>query len=198
MSNNQRSTIVAKLTAHGFVSAIMTSQAPKLKNARSFHVRLGTYTERRSPMKALQLAHCRTTPRAATAINQKGFSEDSHERILDLAMLSIADLGLHTGARYHEICTWAHQLGFELCPAEAAAALRVIYQHQAKGESVRVAMKTLPFFQGDFRGAGVFVIGRDEKGLFLDIDETRVDDFYEPHNVFIFACPRKTLTVRSF
>jgi hypothetical protein len=197
VSNEKRSAIVAKLTAHGFVSAIMSSQAPMLKNARDFHVRVGTYTEHRSPLVALQLAKCRIIPRAANAINQKGFPSETSGRILNLVMLSVGDLGLRDGAKYHEICTWAHQIGFELCPAEVGPAFRVLYQHQAKGEVVRAAMKALPFIERGY-GAGIFVIGCDEKGLFLDIDETRVDDFYESHNLFVFVRPRKLLTARSF
>ncbi len=71
---------------------------------------------------------------------------------LDLVVLSVADLGFKSGARYADICAKAVELGLELCPAEVGPALRLQYGDQPSGEWLRIAMEAITN-----RGGGRFV-----------------------------------------
>ncbi len=79
-------------------------------------------------------------------------------RTVNLVKLSGRDLGFDTAAPYREICEAALALGLELCPAEAALALRLQYPEQPRGEWIWVAMEPLPSRRSD---SYIFMLERD-------------------------------------
>ena len=106
---------------------------------------------------------------------------------LDLVMVMPAELGLKDPT-YQQICGQAEELGFEKCPREVGPALRLAYQDQPKGEWLRVAMEPETGSDG---GLGVFDVGRDGDGQWLDASWFGPRGAWSGGYLFLFVRPRK-------
>ena len=128
--------------------------------------------------KTVKLGTCKTPDEYRKALKSAGrrigdWGDDILGRItcskkeidLDLVVLSVADLGFKSGARYADICAKAVELGLELCPAEVGPALRLQYGDQPNGEWLRIAMEAITGRDGHL---DIFNVEHDDDGLWLD------------------------------
>jgi hypothetical protein len=109
------------------------------------------------------------------------------ETDVNIVLLSVADLGFKNGAEYGKICSRAKELGLELCPAEVGSQLRLQYKDQPNGEWLIVAMKPITDSDDDLE---LFVVERDDFGLWLYIDYGYSDNFWDSSNRFAFVLPQ--------
>lgn len=84
-------------------------------------------------------------------LKKPAFTVSSAEEEIQLANVSVADLGFKEGATYGNICAKAKELGLELCPNEVGPQLRLQYKDQPKGEYLRIAMEPIADSDGDLR-----------------------------------------------
>lgn len=103
-----------------------------------------------------------------------------------LVARTVRDLGFNNGAEYQHICARAIMRKLELCPAEIGPQLRRLCTVQQENSGkVRIAMKSLTVSRANY----IFVLYCDEKGLWLDAEEMRPDDFFESDALFVFILP---------
>lgn len=136
-------------------------------------------------LKALEEADVSIGERFICVVNNVSVSSEPVE--LDLIAVSVADLGSKNGTKRSKICEAGIALGFELCPAEAALALRLGYEEQPCGESLHMAMESLV----DSTGAKyVFEVDRTVFP-WIDAGDGNPNRYYEPDDRFVFVKPRK-------
>jgi hypothetical protein len=125
----------------------------------------GTFANSYGLMRALDDAHVAVGDLADEAMHRPAFTVTKTN--LDVVVLSAAQLGVgETGASRQDILASARRLGFDLCPPEAAAQLRLQYLDQPVGEFLDVAMEPITTYGGlpvSFTlangGAGLILIG---------------------------------------
>lgn len=130
-------------------------------------VSLGTFANTYDLMTALDDAHIAVGELADQAMHRPAFTVAKIKSDVDAVVLSAAQLGVGaTGASRQEILTLARQLGFDLCPSETAALLRLRYLNQPAGEFLDVAMEPIVIYDGrpvsltlGNGGAGLMLIG---------------------------------------
>jgi hypothetical protein len=111
------------------------------------------------------------------------------ERELELAIVSVAELGLEADASsYSEVYARAKRIGLELCPAEVAPRLRLDYRDQPLGEALDIAMEPVATYGGEPTilalvnfGSGLALIGSDGRSGAM-VPRTRR---------FVFALPAR-------
>jgi hypothetical protein len=145
----------------------------------------------------VQIGHCKSaikvseifrafglklTPRAANMMLQKGFVFAVKEKMLEVIILSVSDLGFKGGAMYQDVCIRTSKLGLHLCPPEVGPALFLAHKNQLMTK-VYVAMTPMRFYERGF-AHGIFMVGLGNEGSCLDVDEIYSDDFYESHRLF--------------
>jgi hypothetical protein len=112
----------------------------------------------------------------------------AQETEVDLALVSVGELGFRSSALYSEICEKAQALGLGLCSPEVGPALRLAYEDQPRGE--RLVVATAPFAaSGDEVGLFSMEISGGG-GLWLRGDCGPVDRFWELDRRFVFVRPR--------
>ena len=108
---------------------------------------------------------------------------------LDLAVLSVFELGFGRGTSLHDIYARAVALGFELCPAEVGPALRLNYLDQPPGDSLHIAMKPVALYNGaliDFTVAKAY----GSVGFLLLGGDARPDGMQPGTDRFVFVRPK--------
>ncbi|MBA3047005.1 hypothetical protein KKC83_04475 [Patescibacteria group bacterium] len=111
-------------------------------------------------------------------------SISSEKAELDLAVVTVAELGFLKGATRKEIYERARLLGLELCPPEAGSQLRLQYRDQPAGEWLFIAMHPIEDSDG---GPSVFHVERLGGVLWLG---TRCDYpglVWDPDYRWVFA-----------
>lgn len=107
---------------------------------------------------------------------------------VDLANVSVAELGFKDGATFKDVCERAISLGLELCPNEVGPQLRRQYKDQPKGEWLRIAMKAIADSDGFLR---VFNLVHDGDGLWLNGSIGSPGYFLDGGSRLVFVRPRK-------
>ena len=110
------------------------------------------------------------------------------EIMLDLVILTVAELGFKRGTTFQQICSRAKELGLELCPAEVGPALRLAYSDQPCGEWLRITMEPIPDSGGR---SDVFSVDRDGGERWLDTDWFGSGGVWAPGTRVVFVLPRK-------
>jgi len=132
-------------------------------------IALGTYRSAGALRDALRDDGCEVGRLAGDALAQAAFGVSRTKTDVDLAVLSVSQLGFDTeGASRAEIYERAARLGLALCPAEIGPQLRRQYLDQPVGEFLHIAMnpvdtdggKHVLFIVGN-GGAGLALIGAD-------------------------------------
>ena len=112
------------------------------------------------------------------------------EQTLDLVKVTVKELfedeELHTT---FEIYAKAKKLGLKLCPPQVGAQLREDYTDQPLNEWIYIGMKQIADRRGD---PDVFLLARNEDGLWLRNDLANPDSHWNPDNQFVFSL-RKSL-----
>lgn len=147
--------------------------------------------------RVLPLGHCRTAEAYCTSLghahvhlsaeaegllHRPEFPFGSRKRTIELATVSVADLGFERGARFADIRARARALRLGFCPPEAGPALRLGYRDQPHGERLIVAMPAV----GDPDDPLVFSLDHDDDGLWLDVHDGHLDGFWRADDRFVF------------
>lgn len=166
-------------------------------------IKLGTCYYYGHYWRALREAGCRIDDYVNEAFGMRIFRIAEQEQEIDLANLSVAELGFEKGAEYHEICQRAVELGYALCEPEDGPALRIQYLDQPKNENefcdeeLYVGMKPLEIMNA----SRVFLIRRSGNVLWLHCTQVeyakrerfldRLGDRPRFHSGcrFVFRCP---------
>lgn len=79
----------------------------------------------------------------ARAIMQTG-PDHFRANCVDLLLgnLSVKELGFPGGATYRNVCSRAHERGWQLCEPVVGAVVRLIYDDQPNGERLRIAIRS--------------------------------------------------------
>jgi len=150
-------------------------------------VSLGTFATSYSLMAALDDAHISVGELADEAMHRPSFAFAKANSDVDLAMLSAAQLGVgKNGASLRDILARARRLGFDLCPPEVAARLRLQYLEQPVGEVLDVAMAPITTYGGYPVG---FTLANGGAGLMLIGYVLIVDATVPQERKFVFARP---------
>lgn len=110
------------------------------------------------------------------------------ETEIDLAVLTVADLGFKRATRYDVICKRIVEVGAQLCPAEVGPALRLAYDDQPAGEYNAIAMEPLTDSVGFLY---IFYVRRDVDERWLSTYIGRPDRTWHPVSRFVVVVPRK-------
>jgi hypothetical protein len=130
-------------------------------------VSLGTFASALGLMTALDDAHIAVGDLADEALHRPAFAVASSKSDVDVVVVSAAQLGVgDNGASLRDILERAKRLGFDICPPEVAAQLRLQYLDQPVGEVLDVAMAPITTYGGRpvslalaNGGAGLMLIG---------------------------------------
>ncbi|RAI37064.1 hypothetical protein [Rhodoplanes roseus] len=121
---------------------------------------------------------------ADTLLGRPEFRWSDRKRVVDLATVTPAELGLTRGARWADIRAAAKTLRLGLAPAETGPALRLLYADQPFGERVVLAMQPV----GDPETEPLaFALDRDDDGLWLDVTDGHPDVFWGAEDRFAFV-----------
>lgn len=116
------------------------------------------------------------------------FTVAAEETKVDLVIVSVAELGFKDGAKREDIYARAQELGLQRCPSEVGPQLRLQYADQPKGEWLVIGMEPITDSDGHL---GLFDVGHDGGGLWLDSYCGSPDDFWPGLHRFGFVLPRK-------
>lgn len=148
-------------------------------------IKLGTLKNADEFRKALKKDGFKIGDWGNDILGKPAFTVSSEEEEIQLANVSVADLGFKNGANYGDICAKAKALGLELCPNEVGPQLRLQYKDQPKGECLRIAMKPITDSDGDLN---IFSVGHDVV-LWLDGNYGSYgisDNFWNASSRFVF------------
>lgn len=117
------------------------------------------------------------------------------ETEVDLAVLSLSELGFESGETLEEIYRKAKELGLELCPAEVGPQLRLQYKNQPRNEKLNIAMDPIGSWTGCTQ---VFMVGcvwngpeKDKQYLTQQDSKGGPGNYWDLTDEFVFIRPRK-------
>jgi hypothetical protein len=146
-------------------------------------IKLGTHKNADEFRKALKKNGFKIGDWANDILGKPAFAVSSVEEEIQLANVSVADLGFKNGANYGDICAKAKELGLELCPNEVGPQLRLQYKDQPKGEWLRIAMEPITDSDGNL---DLFSVGRGGGDLWLSGNDSNSDRFWDASSRFVF------------
>jgi len=146
-------------------------------------IKLGTHKNADEFRKALKKDGFKIGDWGNDILGKPAFTVSSAEEEIQLANVSVADLGFKEGATYGNICAKAKELGLELCPNEVGPQLRLQYKDQPKGEYLRIAMEPISDSDGIL---DIFRVAHDDDGLWLLGSNGRSDYFWSANDRFVF------------
>jgi hypothetical protein len=115
-----------------------------------------------------------------------GFRTSSEARDVRLAVVSLPELGLPNGGRFHDIVCEAKKAGLACCPLELAPHLRLSTLDQPAGPYLTVASPTLGQYPSTPNG---FYVRRLADGLWLRGYRAADEHVYAPEfSDFAFLC----------
>lgn len=144
-------------------------------------VRIGDYKSVADLRKALKHGGFQISDWASSILDRTPLA--SQATTVDLAKVTVAELGFQNGATTAEIYARARERGLELCPAEVGPVLRMAYNDQAVSEWLAIGMEQIAGPDGRPR---VFSVKHDEDGLWLDHYRVWPDDGWGPGIGFVF------------
>lgn len=145
-------------------------------------IRLGLYENSDGYRVALKRAQCAIGPWADDILDDVRVSTD----VVDLVIVSVADLGFEEETCYIDICTKANELGLALCPHEVGPALRLIYPDQPENQWLYIAMEPM-IDDGDERN--IFILNNDHGELWLCSCPGDPEVFMSPSYHLVFMRP---------
>lgn len=110
------------------------------------------------------------------------------ETKINLAVVTVADLGFKRATHYDVICKRIIEIGAQLCLNEVGPALRDQYTDQPFDEYNVIAMEPLIVSVDDLR---IFSVSRDIGGRWLDACHGNPGYAWNPGDRFVVAVPRK-------
>ena len=133
--------------------------------------------------------HCHLGDSAGQLIARPVFHLTRGKQALDLAVVSVAELGFAAGENVtlEDVYDRAYLLGFALLPAEAGPLLRLQYLDQPAGEFLHVAMQPIALYGG---AAIDLTVGNEGGALVLIGGDGRPNLVVPATTRFVFERPR--------
>jgi hypothetical protein len=125
---------------------------------------------------------------AQEVLHRPAFTVSRSSTDVQLARVSVAQLGFGQGATLAEIYRRAAGSGLELCPPEVAPLLRLQYRDQPPGQFLHVAMLPIATYSGEPFGLS---LGNGGAGLVLAGFDGRPEAEMPPQAVFVFVHPER-------
>ncbi len=125
---------------------------------------------------------------ASDVLGQPAFTVATDEIEVNLAKVSVAELGFEQGARRDQIFESAKEFGLELCPPEVGPQLRLQYKDYPNNEWLLVGMEPIIASSGH---PYVFSVECDDSGLWLSNAYGSPHYFWTAEGQWIFVSPRK-------
>ncbi|MDP3793965.1 MAG: hypothetical protein Q8R07_04415, partial [Candidatus Uhrbacteria bacterium] len=120
---------------------------------------------------------------AKSMLKNREFVPGKNPEEATLIRLTVADLGFKSSATTDQIYERAQTLGLELCPADTGPNYRLKYQNQPLNEWICMGMKQIADSDGR---PDVFLLERDDGGLWLGGYWARPDREWYPRHEFVF------------
>jgi hypothetical protein len=151
-------------------------------------VSLGSFASPRALFNALDTAGIHIGDTAEEVLHRSGFTVGKVKTRVQLVILSAADLGSGEPVSLAAFYARARKLGYELCPPEAVAQLRLQYRDQPVGEFLNVAMEPIATFEGQLTGLSVANGGA---GLMIVGEPLSLDSIRDRSARFVFVRPQQ-------
>jgi hypothetical protein len=166
----------------GLLKVVNAADAPHWKT-----VSLGTFASTHGLMSALDDARVAVGDLADEAMHRPAFTVTKTKSDLAVVVLSAGQLGIgDADPSWHDILARARRLGFDLCPPEVAAQLRLQYLDQPAGEYLDVAMEPITTYGGH---PVVFTLGNGGAGLILIGYIVTEGAIFPQERKFVFSLP---------
>jgi hypothetical protein len=110
---------------------------------------IGSYKGVNAYRDALDAAKIKIGDAADEILGRDAFPYAREETVVELAVVSAAELGVESESSLADFYNRARQLGLVLCPAEVAPQLRLDYRDQPRGETLIIAMEPLNTYSGE-------------------------------------------------
>jgi len=130
-------------------------------------ISLGSFASPWALFDALDMAGVHVGDTAGEVLHRPAFTVSKVKTRLQLVILAAADLGFGERVSLAAFYARARQLGYELCPMELAAQLRLQYRDQPLGDILNIAMEPIATFEGELTslsiangGAGLMIVGQ--------------------------------------
>ena len=106
---------------------------------------------------------------------------------VNLAVLSVSELGFNRRAKFKYLCAKARELGLQLCPDDVGPALRLSYKDQPGDECLRIAMNAVTNSYGYYDS--IFEVVHEEGELRLGGNCGEPDICRSIRSRFVFVRP---------
>ena len=151
-------------------------------------IALGSFASPLALFGALDAAGVHVGDTAEEVLHRPAFNLSIVKTRVQLVVLSAADLGFDERVSLGALYDRARKVGYELCPPEVVAQLRLQYRDQPVGEVLNVAMEPIATFEGQLIGLSVANGGA---GLMI-VGEPRSRDSVRDRTArFVFVRPRQ-------
>src|SRR5215469_10689972 len=152
---------------------------------------LGSYKGVNAYRDALDAANIKIGDAAYEILGRPAFPYAGEKTVVELAIVSAAELGVESESSLTDFYNRAKQLGLMLCPAEVALQLRLDYRDQPLGEALTIAMEPVSTYAGE---PTILSLVNWGTGLAL-LGGTGRSDFMVPSYLrFVFAFPERVAT----
>ncbi len=164
-----------------------TGVLPSLKIWRT--IKLGTGIKDANGFReAIRNAGMKISDRANNMLDRPAFTVASEETEIDLARVTVAELGFSEATRRDKVYERAIRIGLQLCPTETGPQSRLQYVDQPNGEWLRVCSEPILYSDGSLR---VFYVGRSDSELWLLSYYADPGSLWCPVSQLLFRRPRK-------
>lgn len=174
---------------------------PRVPNS----VRIGGM-DKRQLLQALRERDVQLNRAAEALFEDRRFTPLSRSRVLEIAALSVADLGFYEGATYDQLTERALASGLVACPLELGPHLRLQFLDQAEGSlgfpetrhqapPGSITIVSVPLDDRDETPKG-FYLRRIDGVLWLRGYWSHPDNVWSPDDVLIYAREEVTSTRR--
>jgi hypothetical protein len=149
---------------------------------------LGSYKGVNAYRDALDAANIKIGDAADEILGRPAFPYAGEKTVVELAIVSAAELGLESESSLADFYNRARRLGLMLCPAEVALQLRLDYRNQPLGEALTIAMEPVNTYAGE---PTILSLVNWGTGLALLAGTGRSDFMVPPSVRFVFAFPER-------
>lgn len=172
----------------------VTESVPVVQDLKTWKtIRVGTHKTADAYRAACKAAGIRISDWGNDILGKIAFPQDLVEEDVEFVRASNQDLGLTEGATKEDTEKRALELGLLKCMPWDGPAIRVAYPDQPLGEWFLIMMDAIT----DSRGyLSVFVVERDDDGLWLNARDGYPDRFWYADDVWLFR-RKKSLEVKA-
>lgn len=123
-------------------------------------------------------------PTARVRLLGSDFKTLEQETLIDLARVTISDLGFQSFATISQIYEAANRRELDRVPAEVGPHLRLAYPEQPSGEILTIGMDPIADSHGD---SDVFLLACNDEGLWLSSRWAEPGGLWGPSSEFVFS-----------